>query len=149
MKINSLVLLIALIAVPFCSAINICSDKSIMDDNGILKNNQSDLNYAYNEAASCASLTTSDSESTICCYIKLKFKNELLDETFTQKGCAEVEISTLQSEDPDFDDFLDQTEADIEEVNGGENSIDVKSLSIDCSSKYLQLAGLALLFFFL
>ena len=148
MKINSLVLLIALIAVPFCSAINICSDKSIMDDNGILKNNQSDLNYAYNEAASCASLTT-NSESAICCYIKLKFKNELLDETFTQKGCAEVEISTLQSEDPDFDDFLDQTEADIEEVNGGENSIDVKSLSIDCSSKYLQLAGLALLFFFL
>ena len=148
MKINSLVLLIALIAVPFCSAINFCSDKSIMDDNGILKNNQSDLNYAYNEAASCASLTT-NSESAICCYIKLKFKNELLDETFTQKGCAEVEISTLQSEDPDFDDFLDQTEADIEEVNGGENSIDVKSLSIDCSSKYLQLAGLVLLFFFL
>ena len=139
MKINSLVLLIALIAVPFCSAINFCSDKSIMDDNGILKNNQSDLNYAFNEAASCASLTT-NSESAICCYIKLKFKNELLDETFTQKGCAEVEISTLQSEDPDFDDFLDQTEADIEEVNGGENSIDVKSLSIDCSSKYLQLA---------
>ena len=148
MKINSLVLLIALIAVPFCSAINFCSDKSIMDDNGILKNNQSDLNYAFNEAASCASLTT-NSESAICCYIKLKFKNELLDETFTQKGCAEVEISTLQSEDPDFDDFLDQTEADIEEVNGGENSIDVKSLSIDCSSKYLQLAGLVLLFFFL
>ena len=148
MKINSLVLLIALIAVPFCSAINSCSDKSIMDDNGILNNNQSDLNYAFNEVASCASLTT-NSDSAICCYIKLKFKNELLDETFTQKGCAEVEISTLQSEDPDFDDFLDQTEADIEEVNGGENSIDVKSLSIDCSSKYLQLAGLALLFFFL
>ena len=148
MKINSLVLLIALIAVPFCSAINVCSDKSIMDEDGILNNNQSDLNYAYNEVASCASLTT-NSDSAICCYIKLKFKNELLDETFTQKGCAEVEISTLQSEDPDFDDFLDQTEADIEEVNGGENSIDVKSLSIDCSSKYLQLAGLALLFFFL
>ena len=148
MKINSLVLLIALIAVPFCSAINVCSDKSIMDEDGILNNNQSDLNYAFNEVASCASLTT-NSDSAICCYIKLKFKNELLDETFTQKGCIEVEISKLQSEDPDFDDFLDQTEADIEEVNGGENSIDVKSLSIDCSSKYLQLAGLVLLFFFL
>ena len=148
MKINSLVLLIALIAVPFCSAINVCSDKSIMDEDGILNNNQSDLNYAYNEVASCASLTT-NSDSAICCYIKLKFKNELLDETFTQKGCAELEISTLQDEDLDFDDFLEQIEADIEEVNGGENSIDVKSLSIDCSSKYFQLAGLVLLFFFL
>ena len=144
MKINSLVLLIALIAVPFCSAINVCSDKSIMDEDGILNNNQSDLNYAYNEVASCASLTT-NSDSAICCYIKLKFKNEKLDETFTQKGCAEIGIISLQSEDPDFDDFLDLAETDIEEING----VDVKSLSIDCSSKYLQLAGLVLLFFFL
>ena len=152
MKINLIVLLIALIAAPFCSALNSCEEKKIVNDDYSLINNQSDVNYAYNEAASCASLNT-EKENALCCYIKIKFKNELIDETFTQKGCYEVEMDVFQKIEndtyDDFKEFKDEVEENIENKNGGEDNIDIKSLSIDCSSKYLHLAGLALLFFFL
>ena len=151
MKINLIVLLIALITTPFCSALNSCSDKAILDGYAI-KNLHSDINYAYNEAASCASLKT-DNDNALCCYIKLKFKNDTSDETFTQKGCYEVPMDTFQAIEndtlDDFKEFKDQVEDRIENYYGGEDYIDVKSLSIDCSSKYLHLAGLAMLFFFL
>ena len=146
MKINSFVLLIAFIAAPFCSALNSCQEKKIINDDGTLISNQSDINYAYNEVASCASLQTEE-ENTICCYVKIKFKNEKMDETFTQKGCGEVGIDELQNDD--FGDLIDELETKIESQYGGEDNIDVKSLSVDCSSKYLNFAGLALLFFFL
>ena len=154
MKINSFVILIALITAPFCLALNKCREKAIIDEetNKII-NIQSDINYAYNEVASCASLQTEPDpetgEETLCCYVKLKFKNELLDETFTQKGCCEVETSLLVSDDTEFGDLIDIVETDIENNHGGDSVIDIKSLSIDCSSKYLHLAGLAILFFFL
>ena len=150
MKINSFLLLIALISAPFCSALNSCSEKKIVDIDYTLINTQSDINYAYNEAASCASLKPDN--DALCCYIKIKFKNEKMDETFTQKGCYEVGMDVFQdieNDAYDFKDFKDNVEKGIEDKYGGDDYINVKSLSIDCSSKYLHLAGLALLFFFL
>ena len=153
MKINSFFLMLALAVVPFCTAGD-CSDKSLFQDSGYtLKTKVSDLTYAYNEAASCVTLQPVD--GTACCYIKIKFKNKDVDEKFTQKGCITITddeyrkyVADVDDED-NFKDFKNHVRDTIETKNGGEEKIDVKSISIDCSSKFLQLAGIALLFFFL
>ena len=153
MKINSFILMLALAVVPFCTAGD-CSDKAILEGTGYtLKTKVSDLTYAYNEAASCVTLQPVD--GTACCYIKIKFKNEDVDEKFTQKGCITITddeykkyVADVDDED-NFKDFTKLVRDKIEQNNGGEDKIDVKSISIDCSSKFLQLAGIALLFFFL
>ena len=152
MKISSFVVLLALAALPFCTSLGKCSDKAIFKDytNYELINNNQDKTLAYNSEASCYTLN-SDSDGYHCCYVKVKFKNEQLDEKFTQKGCMEFtnegfENAVVNDNDQmDFDDFKDEIETKIEQSSG----VKVKSLSINCSSKFLHLAGIALLFFFL
>ena len=144
MKVNYVILLVALLTIPFCvSEIYSCNDKAILDNFVLTKSLDADHTEAYNKVSSCATLSTTNT-GTACCYIKLKFKNELYDEKFTHKGCIEVSLADYLLEDADFDKLIDDTEASINTHNGNRN-ITVDKLSIDCSSKFIQLAGISLL----
>ena len=144
MKVNYVILLVALLTIPFCvSEIYSCNDKAILDNFVLTKSLDADHTEAYNKVSSCATLSTTNT-GTACCYIKLKFKNELYDEKFTHKGCIEVSLADYLLEDADFDKLIDETENSINTYYGNKN-ITVDKLSIDCSSKFIQLAGISLL----
>ena len=83
MKVNYVILLVALLTIPFCvSEIYSCDDKAILEKNFELRYSaDNDYTGAYNKVSSCATLSTTNSD-TACCYIKLKFKNEIYDEKF-------------------------------------------------------------------
>ena len=145
MQMYSFVLLIVLAVTPFCTA-GSCSDKTLFSSAYKLSDTDRDKTLAYNHAASCATLKPdSTSLGEACCYIKLKFKNTQLDKKFTQKGCIEADIADLMINDK-FDDYKESVEGYINTQN---TDVEVKSLSIDCSSKFLHLAGIALIFFLL
>ena len=144
MKVNYVILLVALLTIPFCvSEIYSCNDKAILDNFALTKSLDADYTGAYNKVSSCATLSTTNT-GTACCYIKLKFKNEIYDEKFTHKGCIEVSLADYLLEDADFDKLIDDVEKFINTFNGNRN-ITVDKLSIDCSSKFIQLAGISLL----
>jgi hypothetical protein len=144
MKVNYVILLVALLTIPFCvSEIYTCDDKAILDNFVLTRSLDADYTGAYNKVSSCATLSTTNS-STACCYIKLKFKNEIYDEKFTHKGCIEVSLADYLLEDADFDKLIDDVENLTNTYNGNRN-ITVDKLSIDCSSKFIQLAGISLL----
>jgi hypothetical protein len=144
MKVNYVILLVALLTIPFCvSEIYTCDDKAILDNFVLTRSLDADYTGAYNKVSSCATLSTTNS-STACCYIKLKFKNEIYDEKFTHKGCIEVSLADYLLEDTDFDKVIDDVEKLINDYNANKN-ITVDKLSIDCSSKFIQLAGISLL----
>ena len=146
MQMNSFVVLIVLAVTPLCTALGSCSDKTLISSGHKLSDITTDKTLAYNHAASCATLKPdSTSLGEACCYIKLKFKNTQLDKKFTQKGCIEADIADLMINDK-FDDYKDSVEGYINTQN---TDVEVKSLSIDCSSKFLHLAGIALIFFLL
>ena len=131
-----------------------CSDKELLDSNYHLVNSAvSDVTLAYNEVGSCISLEADEKDSQICCYMKIKFKNELLDERFTHKGCHSVSTSYLLEEaTSDIDDYIEDLEENRDyyyatDEDGDNYQIVYKSVSIDCNSKYLAIGfGLLLLF---
>ena len=145
MQMNSFVVLIVLAVAPFCAALGSCSEKTLFSSSYKLSDITTDRTLAYNKAASCATLKPDSTSGMMCCYIKVKFKNKDLDEKFTQKGCMEFEVTDAIIND-NFDEFKDSVETGIGNVNP---NIEVKKLSIDCSSKFLHLAGIALIFFLL
>lgn len=165
MRANTFLIVVALLAVPFCLNLNQCKEKAILDEIEVpvgqsykLKETDYDRTYAYNDVASCQSLVSEGDSAfgSMCCYIKLKFKNELLDEKFTQKGCFEFNLTRYATESDDrfnFGDYIDEVKESIEakvyEYEGKTFNVEVKSLDIDCSSKYLHLVGLALILFLL
>ena len=150
MKMNSIWLIVVLLCAPLClsqedGVYTKCYEKALIDEDNMLQNNDSDWNRAFNKDASCATLRTTD-DDTLCCYMKIKFENEFLDETFTQTGCVEVSIKdVIYEDDGDFEDFLDRKE----ELIAKESNVDVKSLSIDCSAKFINLFTISLLLFLL
>ena len=146
---NTICLFLILLAIPFCYTESMAFDaKAILSDKNVLVSGrrESDWTRAYYDAASCATLNPKDGES-MCCYIKLKFKNENLDEKFTHKGCYEVKKETYASSDKStFKDFVNDLE---NKINIANQNITVKSLSVDCSSKFLHFVGLSILLFLL
>ena len=140
MQVHSFFLLVALLVVPFCTSMS-CYDKSLFEaDSAVLKIKDADHNYAYNKVASCATLTT-EKNSEVCCYIKLKFKNTQYDETYTQRGCEIIDMEDALY-GIDFDDIIDLYKGFIDLNN---TNIETKDLSIDCNSRFLQFVGLSLL----
>ena len=140
MQVHSFFLLVALLVVPFCTSMS-CYDKSLFEaDSAVLKIKDADHDYAYNKVASCATLTT-EKNSEVCCYIKLKFKNTQYDETYTQRGCEIIDMKDALY-GIDFDDIIDLYKGFIDLNN---TNIETKDLSIDCNSRFLQFVGLSLL----
>ena len=102
-----------------------------------------DYKLAYNKAASCATYTAPKEYQT-CCYIKLKFENLLNEEKYTHTGCIPINITTLLDDaNPDIDDVIDNIEGSFDNANKG--SLESKEVEIDCGSKFIHLASLALL----
>ena len=126
-----------------------CKDKTIFSEDVKIPpaNSTKDITYAYNGPASCATLTPTDETYGICCYIKVKFENTLNEEKYTHKGCYEVPIEYLSDNDNyDIDDLIDQLKGYFKGNNSyPDYQLEEKSFDIDCSSKYLQLFGLAFL----
>ena len=129
-----------------------CADKSIFSENVKIPpaNSTKDITYAYNGPASCATLPpTENATYGVCCYIKVKFENTLNEEKYTHKGCYEVPIEYLSDNDNyDIDDLIDQLKGYFKgnnTYNDAGYALEEKSFDIDCSSKYLQLFGLAFL----
>ncbi len=166
MRANTFLIVVALLTVPFCTNLNQCKEKAILEEisgskgqNFKIKEIAYDRTYAYNDVASCQSLIAEgdDAFGSICCYIKLKFKNPILDEKFTQKGCFEFNLTRFATESSDkfdFGEYKDLIKGSIEakdyQMEGTEKfKVEVKTLDIDCSSKYLHLVGLALILFLL
>jgi hypothetical protein len=146
MQVHSLFLLVALLTIPFCTSAD-CSTKSpFVGETGSekykLKIYDADHTWAYNKVASCATLTTKENE--MCCYLKIKFDNNQYDETFTQKGCYVVKTDNYLNEDFDFDELIDGIEGNITAANK-DYQVEADSVSIDCSSQFLQFVGLSLL----
>ena len=140
MQVHSFFLLVALLVVPFCTSMS-CYDKSLFEaDSTVLKIKDADHDYAYNKVASCATLTT-ETNSEVCCYIKLKFKHTQYDETYTQRGCEIIDMKDALY-GVDFDDIIDLYKGFIDLNN---TNIETKDLSIDCNSRFLQFVGLSLL----
>ena len=150
MQANSLFFLVALLTIPFCTSyLYTCADKSIFTSTNKLDlvSNDGDVDKAYNEVASCATLHTENDEAG-CCYIKVKIKNTLYDKTYTLKGCHEVSIEEYINDDLEFDDIVDQLKSHIQGNNTHKN-VEVKKVNLDCSSKYIQFVGISLLFLLL
>ena len=127
-----------------------CTDKRIFSEDVRIPpaNSTKDITYAYNGPASCATLSpTEDKTYGMCCYIKVKFENTLNEEKYTHKGCYEVPIQYLSDNDSyDIDDLIDQLKGFFKGNNSyPDYQLEEKSFDIDCSSKYLQLFGLAFL----
>ena len=121
-----------------------CGDKEILNTDYTLKySSVKDYKLAYNDAASCATFSTGN-DNTTCCYIKLKFENLMNEEKYTHTGCYELNITSLLDDaNPDVDDLIDNLEGAFDTAN--KNSLESKNIEIDCSSKYIHLASLALL----
>ena len=117
MKTNSFVLLLTLLVASIYADgdLGVCSTKALFNDytNYELRYPNSDVTKAYNGPASCVTLKPDQTGGTLCCYVKLKYKYETDDyeETFTQKGCMEIDDSVFKrdvsemGDDREFDDF--------------------------------------------
>ena len=146
------VLLVALLLIQSCySQLYSCQDKSLFEEDSYkLKARDGDVNFAYNEVGSCATLETTlttDEDKYFCCYTKLKIKNKSLDQKFTQKGCIELTLEDIFEPSRKFKDFKKTIEGYIEGNNS--DTIEVKKLDIDCGSKFLHIVGISLLLFLL
>ena len=155
MHAKSLFLVVTLLLIQSCySQLYSCMDKSIIGDECQLVAKNGDVNLAYNEVGSCATLQTlegdddDDGEDDLhfCCYAKLKIKNKQLDQKFTLKGCLEIPLEKLVDPDLEFKDFKKEIEGYIE---GNNTDIEVKKLDIDCGAGFLHIVGISLLFFLL
>ena len=154
MQAKSLFLVVTLLLIQSCySQLYSCMDKSIIEDDCKLVATNGDVNLAYNEVGSCATLQTledddDDGEDDLhfCCYAKLKIKNKQLAQKFTLKGCLEIPLEKLVDPDLEFKDFKKEIEGYIE---GNNTDIEVKKLDIDCGAGFLHIVGISLLFFLL
>ena len=155
MHAKSLFLVVTLLLIQSCySQLYSCMDKSIIGDECQLVAKNGDVNLAYNEVGSCATLQTLDDDDDddgeddlhFCCYAKLKIKNKQLDQKFTLKGCLEIPLEKLVDPGLKFKDFKKEIEGYIE---GNNTDIEVKKLDIDCGAGFLHIVGISLLFFLL
>ena len=120
---------------------NDCSSKTILDRKGILLyNGYADHKSAFNGIGSCISLHSGD--NTVCCYIKVKFKNKEADQRFTHRGCIEIK----ENEWAVIKETINQLERNITSPN---ITVEKQDVEIDCHSKLIKLTGLILLTFLL
>ena len=125
-----------------------CDEKLIFDknkENYTLKHDTyQDYYAAYNKVPSCASLHTD--ENYACCYMKVKFKNNAADKTYTHYGCVQIGEKDIKEYGGDFKKLTKDFESEIERSNTILKKVKV---SVDCNSNIIKLTGLVLLAFLL
>ena len=102
-----------------------CDDKAVLNGNNFLYDTYEDQKSAYHGAASCVSLH-SDEDNSLCCYLKIKFRNRQADKKFTHRGC----IAMLGRYVRNISDYIDQYEENIKAAN---ENIDKVDIDIDCN----------------
>ena len=112
-----------------------CDGKTILSGNNFLYDTFEDYKAAYHGAASCVSLHSD--EDSICCYMKVKFRNKEADKNFTHRGCVQMSNFT------NIKGYTKEYEKRIEAEH--ENKIDKVDIDIDCNSKFITITGLVLL----
>ena len=121
----------------------VCDDKQVIYDyGGFTKSTYGDYKFAYHGVSSCAALKSGG--NTSCCYIKVKFKNEVADEKFTHRGCIQITFDQWAK----IDSYITELENNIASYNQN-NNITKVDVDIDCDSKFIKLSGLILLAFLL
>ena len=113
-----------------------CSSKVVANSSGLIGPNYQDYNTVYNGLPSCITLINEDG---LCCYLKAKFKNKDADEKYTHKGCVRVSESDYSN--------IDTLISNLEGYITASGNLENVNVDIDCNSKYIKLAGLALLAF--
>ena len=128
-----------------------CDSKNIantIDENGPA----SDYSIAHHGIASCASLypynsdTEDEANPKLCCYAKIKYKIE--DDTFTRKGCIDVDVDA--NGNLDIDTEIQSLEKAFKEtlanyISDSNIEIKIKDVDIDCNSKFLKYSALLIL----
>ena len=112
-----------------------CKSKSILNGHRLIYSPYEDYTSAYNDYSSCTSLKSGDNHA--CCYLYVKFKNEVNDDKYTHKGCVEVS----GSEWGDIENTISNLENNIT-TSYANVTVDVKKVKIDCDSNYIKIAGL-------
>ena len=104
-----------------------------------------DNKVVYNKHRSCETLRSSDSDRPNCCYIKLKYKNEYSDKKYTHEGCIEMALERNGTE-LDVDDTIDYLEEYFtDNMTEAKKEVSDVKINIDCGSKFLQIASIALI----
>ena len=100
MHAKSLFLVVTLLLIQSCySQLYSCMDKSIIEDDCKLVATNGDVNLAYNEVGSCATLQTledddDDEEGDLhfCCYAKLIYSKRLFGNSIRKTGRSRFRI---------------------------------------------------------
>ena len=130
-----------------------CSSKKLLTDDYFLdaeyyQSLQGDYKVAFYDVASCVSLKP-DTSDGICCYMKIKYKLDPADAHYTHRGCVNVPSQYFASSN-EFEAYEQAIEDSITNNYATTAAVlsDVK-VNIDCSSKFIKLAGLIVLFLLL
>lgn len=119
----------------------LCSDKYILENGKLKYDIYEDHKEAFNGIASCVSLRST--LNTVCCYLKVKFKNEAADKKYTHRGCVELYVEEWS----DIKSVINAFESNITASSG--EQISIKDVDIDCHSNLIKITGLILLAFLL
>ena len=117
-----------------------CNDKAIINGNSFLYDTYEEHKSAFHGAASCVSLHTEEDDS-LCCHLKVRYRNRAAGKKYTHKGCIEMLGSNLGNLSHYIDDFENRIAQD--------ENIDKVDVDIDCNSKFIRITGLILLAFLL
>ena len=133
-----------------------CSDKKIVENEGsdgyslVVEDLsdyflQTDYKKAFYHSASCATLTTDD-DTSLCCYMKVRYKLDSAKAHYTSRGCVEVSQSQLESSDS-FGNMRKGYEEGIKTYYEGNEASTVSDVDvdIDCNSKFIKFTALAFL----
>ena len=140
---NVLFLLLSLTLIVSVNLVDLggeCEDKVILKNDELLYDTYEDHTSAFHGPASCVSLHSDD--ETLCCYMKIRYRNRAADKKYTHKGCIEMKGSILNN----LDDQIKQFEDNIKQKD---SNIDKVDIDIDCNSKFIRITGLILLAFLL
>ena len=129
-----------------------CDSKHIvytLDETG---NPAADYTIAHHGIASCASLYPYEEDQEdednpkLCCYAKIKYK--IGDDTFTRKGCYDVDVDSTGNLniDNEIKILKDAFNSTVDSYFAGQSvEIKIKDVDIDCNSKFLKYSALLIL----
>ena len=133
-----------------------CSDKKIVENEGsdgyslVVEDLsdyflQTDYKKAFYHSASCATLTTDD-DTSLCCYMKVRYKLDKAKSHYTSRGCVEVSQNSLANSDS-FGDMRRSYEDGIKNhyADDPASTVSDVDVDIDCNSNFIKFTALAFL----
>ena len=156
MSTKSLIFLIFLLVNVSYELGGYCSDKKIVENEGnegyslVVEEIsdyflQTDYRKAFYNSASCATLTTDD-DTSLCCYMKVRYKLDKAKSHYTSRGCVEVSQNSLANSDS-FGDMRRSYEDGIKNhyADDPASTVSDVDVDIDCNSNFIKFTALAFL----